>query len=97
MIDEKNFFDQPIKNDIKKTYENIRKIKTDQGDDYTTVCLLDSNYFIKHYKMITIALSKNQALDADQNAIQQISFTGNPNGNINRLILCIIEKVKKLF
>ena len=47
--------------------------------------------------MITIALSKNQALDADQNAIQQISFTGNPNDNINRLILCIIEKVKKLF
>ena len=96
MIDEKNFFDQPIKNDI-KTYENIRKIKTSQGDDYTTVCLLDSNYFIKHYKMITIDLSKKQALDADQNEIQQISFTGNPNGNINRLILRIIEKAKKLF
>ena len=47
--------------------------------------------------MITIDLSKKQALDADQNAIQQISFTGNPNGNINRLILCIIEKAKKLF
>ena len=47
--------------------------------------------------MITIALSKNQVLDADQNAIQQISFTGNPNGNINRLILWIIEKTKKLF
>ena len=40
MIDGRNFFDQPIKNDI-KTYENIRKIATGQGDDYTTDCLLD--------------------------------------------------------
>ena len=32
MIDGKNFFDQPIRNDI-KTYENIRKIVTSQGDD----------------------------------------------------------------
>ena len=39
-IDDKNFFDQPINNDI-KTYENIRKIATGQGDDYTTGCLLD--------------------------------------------------------
>ena len=31
MIDERNFFDQAIKNDL-KTYENIRKIKTGQGD-----------------------------------------------------------------
>ena len=40
MIDGKNFFDQPIKND-KVTYENIRKIAIVQGDDYTTGCLLD--------------------------------------------------------
>ena len=35
MINDENFFDQPIKNN-KVTYENIRKIATDQGDDYTT-------------------------------------------------------------
>ena len=35
MIDRKNIFDQPINNDI-KAYENIRKIATGQGDDYTT-------------------------------------------------------------
>ena len=40
MIDGKNFFDQPVKND-KVKYENIRKIATGQGDDYTTGCLLD--------------------------------------------------------
>ena len=34
-IDEKNFFDQPVKSDM-KTYDNIQKIATSQGDDYTT-------------------------------------------------------------
>ena len=40
MINRENFFDQPIKNN-KVTYENIRKIATGQGDDYTTGSLLD--------------------------------------------------------
>ena len=40
MIDGKIFFDQPIKNN-KVTYENIRKMATGQGDDYTTGYLLD--------------------------------------------------------
>ena len=46
MIDGKNFFDQPIKND-KVTYEYIRKIVIDQEDDYTIGCLLDYTYFKK--------------------------------------------------
>ena len=57
MINGKSFFDQPIKNDI-KTWENIWKIAVGQGDDYTTGCLLDYNYFQKHYKVIEIDLSK---------------------------------------
>ena len=76
MIDGRNFFDQPIKNDL-KTYDNIRKIATGQGDDYTTGCLLDYPYFKKYYKLIAIDLSKIQKLDADPKAIQQINFTGN--------------------
>ena len=48
MIDGENFFDQPVKND-KVTYENITKIATGQGDDYTTGCLLDCTYFKKYY------------------------------------------------
>ena len=40
----KCFFDQPISNDI-KIYENIRKIASGQGDDYTTGCLLGYPYF----------------------------------------------------
>ena len=76
MIDGKNIFDQPI-NSMTKTYENIRKITTDQGDDYTTSCLLDYTYFKKYYKMIAIDLSKQQALDAAPKAIQKVNFTVN--------------------
>ena len=76
MIDGKNFFYQPVESDI-RTYDNIRKIATGQGDDYTAGCLLDYNYFSKHYKVIAIYLSKQQALDGDPKAIQQISFTAN--------------------
>ena len=40
MIDERNSFDQPIKNDL-KTYDNIRKISASQDVDYTKGSLLD--------------------------------------------------------
>ena len=76
MINGQNFFDQPIKNN-KITYEIIRKVATRQGDDYTAGCLLDYSYFMDTYKIITVDLSKQQALDADPRAIQQINFTGN--------------------
>ena len=46
MIDGKNFFDQPVKND-KVTYENIRKIAAGQGDDYTAGCLFRLYLFQK--------------------------------------------------
>ena len=57
-------FDQPVKSD-RRTYDNVRKIATGQGDDYTTGCLLNYPYFKDHYNMIAIDLSKQQALDAD--------------------------------
>ena len=73
MINGENVFDQRIKNN-KVTYKNIRKIATGQGDDYTTGCLLDYSYFADTYKMIAVDLSKQQALDVDPSAIQQINF-----------------------
>ena len=63
MINGENFFDQPIKNN-KVTYENIRKIATSQGDDYTSGCLLDYTYFTNTYKMIAVNLSKQQAMNS---------------------------------
>ena len=68
MIDGKNFFDRPVKNGI-RTYNNIRKISTGQGDYYTTGCLLHCNYFKEHYKMIAIDLSKQQELDYENQSI----------------------------
>ena len=56
MIDARNFFDQPVKNNL-ITYDKIRKIATGQGDDYTTGCLLEYGYFNNYYKMIAIDLS----------------------------------------
>ena len=62
-IDGRNFYDQPI-NDSIKQYDEIRKISTGQGDDYTTGCLLDFAYFEKTYRLIAVDLSKQKALDA---------------------------------
>ena len=52
MINGENIFDQPVKN-VLVTYENIQRIATGQGDDYTTGCLLDFNYFRNFYKIST--------------------------------------------
>ena len=59
VIDGRNFFDQPVSNNL-RTYDNIRKVATGQGDDYKTGCLLNYNYFNKYYKTIAIDLSKQQ-------------------------------------
>ena len=48
-----------------RTYNNILNIAIGQGDDYTTGCLLDYNYFNNYYKMIAINLNKQQNLDTD--------------------------------
>ena len=89
----KNFFDQPVKNKI--TYSNIKKITTSQGDDYTTGYLLDYPYLKEHYRMIKIDLSKQQALDANPKAIQQINFTRNLNRDGNTSMFFIFEEAKK--
>ena len=96
MIDGQKFFYQPVKNNW-RIYDNIWKIATRQGDDYTTSCLLGYNYFNKYYKMIAIDLSKQQALDPDPKSIQQINFTRNLalQGNTNKTIFFIIEEAKE--
>ena len=94
MINGENIFDQPIKNN-KVTYENIKKIATGQGDDYTAGCLLDYPYFKDSYKMIAVDLSKQQALDAGLRAVQQINFTANLERAGNTRIYFILEEAKE--
>ena len=67
-IDGRNFYDQSINESIKK-YNEVRKISTGQGDDYTTGCLLDFAYFENNYRLIAADLSKQKNLDADSRAV----------------------------
>ena len=94
MINGVNVFDKPIKNN-KITYENMRKIATGEGDDYTTGCLLDYTYFKDNYKMIAVDLSKQQVLDADPTAIQQTNFTANLDRVGHTRIYFILEEAKE--
>ena len=71
MIDEKNFFDQLVKSEM-RIYDNIQKIESDQVEKCKTGCLLDYPYFKDYCKMIAIDLSKKHARDADPKAIQQL-------------------------
>ena len=64
MIDGRNFFDQPIRNDQIR-YDNIWKIVNGQGEDYTTGSLLDYLHFKEYYKLIAIDSSKQQTIDVD--------------------------------
>ena len=96
-IDGRNFYDQPI-NDSMKQYDKIRKISTGKGDDYTTGCLLDFDYFEKNYRIIAADLSKQKALDADSRAIQQIIFIGKIKAavaNTKVIIFNVLEKLKE--
>ena len=94
MIVGKNVFDQPVENN-KVTYENIRKFATGQGDDYTTAFLLDYIYFKNYYKLIVVDLSKQQVIEADAKAIQQINFKANLDRAGNVRIYFIVEEAKQ--
>ena len=80
-IDGRNFYDQLI-NDSIKQYDEVGKVSTGQGDDYTTGCLLDFAYFEKNYRLIAVDLNKQKALDADSRAIQKIIFTAKTDNQI---------------
>ena len=53
-----------------KTLQKFLRVKEMSG--YTTGCFLDYTYFKDIYKMIAIGLSKQQALDSDRHAIEQL-------------------------
>ena len=65
--------DQPIADLIKK-YDESTKTATGQGEDYTTGCLLDYQYFKDHYNLIAFDLSNQKELDADSRVTEQTEF-----------------------
>ena len=96
-IDGRSFYDQRI-NDSVRQYDEIRKVSTGQGDDYTTGCLLDFAYFENNYRLIAADLSNPKALDADSRAIQEIIFSGKIKAtaaNTRLVISYILEKSKE--
>ena len=77
------------------TYVNIRIIGNGQEDDSTTGCLLDYDYFKNYFRMIAIDLIKQQKVDSDPKAIQQINFIGNLERDGQTKILFIIEEARE--
>ena len=75
----------PGKN-AEEAYEKV--IEISNNNDYTTGNLLDFAYFKKHYKLITIDLSKQTKLKGPQ----QINFIGKLLKNTGATIFFIIEK-----
>ena len=61
LIDGRNFYDQPV-NDLIKQYNEIRNTAIGQGDDCTTGCLLDYQYFKNHYELIAVDLSEQKKI-----------------------------------
>ena len=76
------------------TYDNIRKIATGQGDNYTIGCLLDYLYFKENYKLTATDLSKQQKLYADPKAMQKISFTRTPE---KKSLFKFLKRKSKIF
>ena len=99
-INRKNIYDQAIDSDIKR-FEEIRKLTTGQGEDYTTGCLLDYDYVKSHYKLIAVDLSRQKELDVDPKAIQQIELIGqlkklDADDDVESMfILMFLEKIKE--
>ena len=96
-FDGRNCYDQLINNqktnDLIKQYDELREVSTGQGDDYTSGCLLDFDYFKTNYRLIAADVSKQKALDTDSRGIQQIIYTGKVNTVV--VIFCIYEKSKE--
>ena len=71
----KHFYNQSIDSDIKQN-EEIRKLTTGQGEDYTTGCLLVYEYIKNQYRLIAVDFNRQKESHADPKAIQQIEFVG---------------------
>ena len=91
-MDGRNFSDQAV-SDLIKQHDELRKIATGKGDDYTARCLLDYQYFKDHYQLIAVDLCKQKELDVDPSAIQQIEFYGMLKTNSQ--VYTVLEKSKE--
>ena len=102
IINEKNFYDQPIDFDIAR-YEEIRKLAIVQGGDHNKGCFLDYEYIKNHYRLIAVDLSRQKELDSGPKSIQETEFVEqlknvdgvNADGVQSAFVLTILEKIKQ--
>ena len=101
IINGKNFYNKPIDSDIKQ-YEDIRKLTIEKGDDFTTGCVLYYENIKNHDRLIAADGSRQNELDVDPKAIQQIELFGqlkDPEdatvANESMFVLTILEKFEK--
>ena len=84
-----------------RTSAKLYYLRTVEIKDYNVLingengCLLNYQYIKDYYKMIAADLSKQQVLDPDPRAIQQINFTGNLDRAGNTRIYFILEEAKE--
>ena len=75
--------------------ENNKKIVSGQVDNYTNDGLIDYVPFKKNIKLIATDLNKQQVLEVDTIAIQQITFTGSLDCAGNTTTIFIYEVAKE--
>ena len=88
LIDNKPFFDHPVKNK-QEAYE--KRIKMSQKDECTTGNLLDFSYHQNYYKLIGIDLS----IQTNANVSQQINFKRKLVEDADAAIFFIAERQHK--
>ena len=86
IINEKKL-DQPTDSDVKRS-EEIRKLTTGQGEDYTPGCLLDYDYIKNHYRLLAVDLSRQK----NEMLIQKQFSKQNYNYKILMIIMMMINQ-----
>ena len=89
LIDNKSFFNQPVKNK-KKVYEKLTEMS--RNDNYTTGNLLDYLYHQKYYKLIGTDLSRQ----TNTSIPQQINFVEKLEEDDGATTIFIAEKQQKI-
>ena len=88
LIDNKPFFDRPVKNK-QEAYEKL--IEISKNDDYAIGNLLDFSYHQNYYKLISIDLWRQ----TNTNIPQQTNFIGKLEKDDGATIFFIAEKQQK--
>ena len=73
----------------------FKRLKISQDNDFTTVFLLYYLCFKMLHKMIPIDLGKQQEIDADPKAMQQINFSGNLHRTRNATMFLFLKDRQK--